>query len=152
MGMLSKPIEKLIARLAHHAGTGQLLAGWKIQAAPAPAIDGTRDLPCVQIKVPTPSESYRQAFVVPSMTVGLVVSTRRAASPNAITEHCAAVEKLLDALDLDDAGKVDPGLCGTLRAPMTFRAGQQNVLDVSVNTELTLTLEPRAAVRGSRTQ
>jgi len=150
MGNYSAPIEKLVTRLNFHTGTGQILDGWKFEAVPVQATDGLKDLPGIRLYIPTASEAERGAFVIPSLTVNILLSTKRTTTPNALTEHLKALEKLLDAIDTDENGKVDAGLGGSLRSRLTARTGAQYMLDVSVNTELTLNLEPRAAARGSR--
>jgi hypothetical protein len=129
---------------------GRILAGFKFEAVPAATTEGVKDLPGIRLYIPGVTEIYRGAFVAPGMTVNLLLATRRTTDPNAIVEHLKALEKLMDALDKNAQGEVDPGLGGSLRTPMTLRTGSQYVLDLSVNSELTLTLEPRAAARGSR--
>ena len=151
MAMFTKPITNLIARLNFHVGVGRILAGFKFEAVPHPSTDGMKDLPGIRLYIPSMTEAYRGSnFVVPSMKVNILLATKRTGNPNAIAAHCTALEKLLDALDLSESGEVDPGLVGALRTPMTAATGEQYMLDLSVNTELTLNLEPRASARGSR--
>ncbi len=158
MGNLSRPIAALIDRLTFHCGPGQILDGFTFEPQPASHVGGQKDLPTIAFKLPGPSESYAGWSVVNTITVALVVSTKRQTA-NALVEHLNAVEKVLDAIDTDGDGEVNLGLAyqaagekpvPTLRVPITVRAGGQYALDLSINTELTLMLEARPAGRGSR--
>ena len=150
MGNLSKVVAAIESRLTFHAQAGGILDGVGMAFEPVAAIEGEADLPKVRMLVPDIGETPKTALLAePSMTLTLAVSTRRA---DGIAAHLAAVEAVLDALEVNDDGRQDTSLAGTLPVPFTVRTGGNNVLDLSITTDLSLNLKPRPAVRGNRRQ
>lgn len=151
MGNLTKPIQALIDRLTAQTATGGMLDGFKFIAAPTTNVHGEKDLPNVRLTVPEYVETLRAASRTQTLTVHVVLSTKRTTNSNSLIEHFTDLEKLLDAIDCDPDNDSAPdlGLNQTLAFPLSVATGQQYALDLSINTELTLTLVARASQRGS---
>lgn len=148
-GIYSKPVELLVARLQGHAATGKILEGFKFAPLPVEDAGGKQDLPSVRLWIPSVSEGYRPQFVWGArLQFNLTVATAREGGIVGLME---AVEKVMDAAETDPTtNAVDPGLSGTLMTPFSMAVQNVFALDLSLNAELTLQLEPRPRDRGRR--
>lgn len=156
MGDYSRPLIEIAARMTYHTLAGQsparMLQGMKWFAYPQMRTEGQNDFPYVQMSTVTGGEVYRAGarpgLVQPSLVVTLEVANKRDAN-NGHPELMAIVEKVMDALETDTTGAVNPNLGGT-RRPFDMQITSNTALDASLTTVLTITIEPRIIERGDR--
>lgn len=148
MGIYSRVIDAIGARLAYHSGTGRILDGYVIHSAPLQQVDGIADFPYVMILVPSINEPYKPKNVDSDMDVSILVTTKRALG---IANHLQAVEKVLDALEIshDGANYVDGNLAHTIAKPFDARVTNA-AIDISLTANITLACKPKPANRGAR--
>lgn len=138
----------LLARLNYHKGDGLLLDGIKVKEFPESEISGHKDLPQVGVFIPDIFETFSwRAPTSASMTLRISISTKRGAT-NPLQTHLEWIEKVLDALETthDGAANKDSTLDGTIRKPFDVSLGNAFAEEISLNSQLTLTVVPRALV------
>lgn len=156
MGDYSRPLIELAARMVYHTLAGQsparMLEGMMWFPYPQMRTEGQDDFPYVQMSQVTGGEVYRPGarpgLVQPSLIVTMEVANKRDAS-NGHPELMAWVEKVVDALETDITGAVNPNLGGT-RRPFDVQITSNTALDASLTSVLTITVEPRIIERGER--
>lgn len=148
MGKYSAVLDALIDRLEFHVGAGEMLAGMKFVSIPVKDPEGQRDFPVIRLWIPSFRELYRGATLGSGeMTLNLTVSIERSLG---LVELLEKVELVMDALETNTAGSVDPGLDGTLVRPFNVSLGGSFVLDLSLNAQLSITATPKPFERGGR--
>ncbi len=148
MGVLSAPITEIEARLQYHGRSTGILGGFRIEVNQTIMVGGQADLPAIRLNLPNTSEVRRgRNIVVPTLEISVTVSTDR---NRGIACHLGAIEKVMDALETSITGQVDPGLNGTLRAPILMSSGSQNALELSLNSDLSLKLETQCSPFANR--
>jgi len=148
MGSYSSALEKIADRLEKHTEgrAKSLLAGFNFDDKPTQQVDGESDLPNVRLFVPDLSEQFRERELCKA-TLGcnLAISTKIS---EGCVEHLKAVEKVLDAVELDaDTGEVDVTLEGTVRQPFSLKSAEPRFGAVSITTEVSLVFTPRKTPR-----
>lgn len=151
MGKISAPIERVIKRMEFHSNhASRILGGFKWVPFPMTEADGQKDFPTVRLWIPQLSEDYRPSnLAIGTLRLGLHVATERKLG---MAVHMEALEKVLDALETTaaDQATIDLGFNGTLRKPMSMAVGNVFALDISVNSEILLTLDLIPYERGRR--
>lgn len=149
----SSIVAKLVERLDYYSakGEGRLLDGVKFKQLIEREIEGDKDLPQVALEKPVITESYRSRLPVTArMTLRLYIATKRSLG---ITEHVRLIERVLDVLETETDGTIDPYLGGTLRMPFSVATGEEGDTDLSMNTALVLSVTPkRTPLRGQRSE
>lgn len=149
MGCYTRPLQEILDRLEYHSAVaGRILWGARYVPLPVVEVTGLTDLPCVALYVPRIRETYQVRRIQSSLSWSLMVAVRREDSVIVLMEW---VEKVLDAIErkADTTALVDTNIGGTTKP---FEASVVNAfaLDLSLNAEITLTIEPRPCLRGSR--
>lgn len=154
MGNYSRPIQEVLDRLAYHTADlpGRMLRGLRYVPTPVVEVTGLTDLPCVALYVPKLRENYVVRRVSGQLSWSLIVAVRRQSEQsNAVVTLMEWIEKVLDAIETraDGSEQVNTNIGGTTKP---FEAAQVNAfaLDLSINAEITLSIEPRPCARGSR--
>lgn len=155
MPRYSSIVTALIARLAAHNATGQLLDGFKLVTLPVKEVDGQTELAggVLRLYLPTIRErAHDQLAIVSggSISIDLAVSTWR---DSGIAAHVLAVEKAMDAVELNGS-TIDLLLGATLAKPIEVsQDGAPWMVEdgaLSMNTRLKISMVPRAVKSGGR--
>lgn len=152
MGNLTRPIQEVIDRLQYQAGLAdpeRILHGAIIRDIPIVTIESLKDFPSVSVFIPSIRETYRpKDLALPSISIPIVVSTEREKGLLHLYEW---VERVIDALEVkrDGSGHVDPNLVATSK-PFAVSVGNNFALELSLNAQLTITIDPRPVLRGTR--
>ena len=151
MSVYGNPIRVLIDRLTYHTAPGEidrLLSGWKFYAIPGTRVDGATDFPAVQFLLPDVSEGKVGRLINGALQIKLGVSTRRSDGIPALLDAAALV---LNAVETDhQTGRTNAGLNGTLACPPNATVGNCFSNDLSLNAEITLSMQPGSFERGQR--
>lgn len=141
MGKYSAIVQAISDRLDGHAVSGGILDGFRIKATPEKEVLGEQDVKVVAMMIPDIEERWvGQDDGMTTLTLNLVVSTRRKDGP---VVHVQAVEALLDALERTPGGAYTPTLGGLLREPYGASIGNQVLLQLSLNTEISMSCQPK---------
>lgn len=154
MSDIATPIETLIARLQYQAADvdGRLLRGTTIHPAPLADVKGATDFPYVMVMIPDYSEqNHARALINPVLTLRLVVSVAATPAETGLTRLLRQTAAVLNSLErtIDGNDRVDPNLNDTTK-PFSASTGDNFALDLSLNAQLTITIEPRPFQRGRR--
>lgn len=150
MGSYSSITDALIERLKHHAGkNGSILDKFNVSDVPVLEIESNESLPSLRLYVPDISEQFTPgALNKTALVVKFTVST---AHGEGVLAHMKAVEKALDALEVNKQGKVDAMLEGTIRKPFSVKSSDAFVSSIAITSQLSITFVPRKTPqRGKR--
>jgi hypothetical protein len=145
----SNPVTELITRLTYHTADveGRLLQGWKFHDKPLENPDGQTDFPSVQLFLPDVSETFMGRVGTGTLTVLLAVSTLRS---EGVPAWLDAIAKVMDAIETDTAGNINPGLRGTLTSPVDLSVGNSFSTGLSLTAQLNVLMRPKPFERGQR--
>lgn len=151
MGDYSAVVTELGTRLTYHATTAtpaRILNGFQLRLSAVRETVGQRDHPFVELYGVEGNEEYvPNDLLKATLTVQLVVGTLRSDGP---TGHLAAVEKVLDAIETNSSGVLDPSLNRKLisRLEMNFSASSET--DLTMNSIVTVRMMLHPQSRGAR--
>jgi hypothetical protein len=148
---LGTPLEEIVARLRYQAvaGAGRLLDGWKVHPVPVADVKGLTDFPYVMLFIPDYAETVHVSNLInPRLTVRLFVARKAKDGIPALMRSVAAVLNAIERTR-DGQDRVDPNLNETTR-PIAVSTGENFALDLSLNAQLTITIEPKPFRRGRR--
>lgn len=152
-GEISAPITEAIARLQYHAEAAdpvRMLDGWRIISQPIREVEGQKDFPFVLVQVPNLTGDFRPTRHEDySLQLILGVSVSKEEGVDGLFERVA---KVLNALETTRDGRfnIDPGLSNSIMKPFSWTASQNFALDLSLNANITVTMQPRRGTRGLR--
>src|SRR5690606_31886063 len=106
-GRYSGPWTALKERLEAHCAAGELLDGYRFEVGAFEEGNGERDLPCVRMELPNIAERYKADQMVGGEFV-IVLSVTVSRKTDGIVGSIAAIELVLDAIETNAAGTVDP--------------------------------------------
>lgn len=145
IGKYSNPITKLIERLEFHKATGQMLAGLDFRKVPKKQVEGADNFPTATLFIPTLQESTRAGGRSAGhghgvMLVNISVSVR---IDHGIPELMVWCEKVIDAIFTahDGSALFEPTLAGSLSIPLIAKVGTAFVLELSLNADITCTVQ-----------
>ena len=148
MGIYKSPIDEIVARMAYHTGAGQLLAAYQWHPLPQTGADGVDDYPSIRLLIPDLSESYRASrHGNSSMNVRLGVAV---AKEDGIPALMAAIEAVIDCVEINTSDEVDAGLSGTTMKPVAFRVSTPFATETSLSAPIVIDVTPRPFNRGNR--
>lgn len=156
MGMFSGPIQDVINRLTYHTTTAipaRMLDGFKFEAVPRAQVEGMTDLPGIRLLIPTIEAQYRPGGRTGqeegTLTLHLVVGVKRDDGNNTLATLINHVEKVLDALNFNTTGALAPSIAGTMK-PFSWKIENTYPVDISLNAQVSISLEPRPVILGQR--
>lgn len=154
MSDVATPIEKILERLNYQAEDvdGRLLRGVIIHPAPVADVKGLTDFPYVMVMIPDYSEqNHPAALINPVLVVRMVVTVAANPAATALARLLRQVNAVLNSLErtVDGQNLVDPNLNETTK-PLVASSGDNFALDLSLNAQLTITIEPKPFHRGRR--
>lgn len=154
MGKYTRPTQELIDRMVYHTAKAQSparrLEGLTFVPFGQQRTEAQDTLPYCEFKGPVIVETLRagarRGLTQGSMTFGFEIAVQRTKGH---PELMAQVEKVMDALETDTFGNVNPSLNGTLK-PFSMSITSNFALDLTLNAVISLTVEPLPSERGQR--
>lgn len=151
MPQFSTIVADIISRLTYHTVDAQvparMLDGWKFEAVPVASVEGLKDLPALRLYLPDVKGDYRPARNEQSeMEFRMIVATKR---EDGLVAHFQAVEKVMDALNYTPAGVLTNAFAGTAK-PWSWKTSDNNIVDSSLNSQITIIIEPKVVELGKR--
>ena len=147
--LYSEILQALSDRLTEAVKPAGLLAGYRFVPYPVSETDGERDLPAIRAMGDTILEQWRPGKpTAGTFTAVFQIATLRKGGVVASTLAC---EAFMNAVEVTEAGLMDPLLDGLLAEPASFRTDSYVPTDLSLTRNITITATPaKLAVRGQR--
>lgn len=153
MGRYSSVVDAINRRINAHRAAGQMLAGIKFSDTPVVDVEGQSDFPIIRHWLPELGERPNGGWAIIDglMTLNLTVSTSRKVG---LVAHIEKLELVMDALetpiDGEAAGEGELTVEGATAKPAVLAMKDPFVTDLSINSQITISVLPKPVSRGRR--
>ena len=145
MSTYSAVIAALIERLQRAATAKGMLAGVRVVEYPVAETDGDQDIPVVRCLAAPLNEQWTPGQPTRAgLSVVFQIATVRT---KGLPVLAALAESFMNAIEVTEAGFVDPLLGGLIMEPMAFRTDQLPPTELSLSQTITVTCTPAKLVR-----